>query len=140
MRDLLLLTHFTGLVVGAGAAFSLWCVGLYTRSYDSDLREQLLLSLFRLRYISYIGLILQLTSGVMLLIPFLPVIDAFPLFKMKMIAVAGITLLAIYGLVVSLGVSPRSSATTALLKLGRIGKINIVLGLIAATCSVYTFH
>lgn len=139
MRDALLLTHLTAFVVGAGSAFSLWFLGMMSKKFPVHTRQTFLLRLFPLRYASYIGLIVQIASGFALAGPALGAFTQIPLFTLKLVAVL---LIFVFG---SLGVLEMRRVNSERLsgcfvRLRRYGNINIILGIVAAVCAVYTFH
>jgi len=139
MRDLQLLTHFAGLIFGAGTGFAIFVIGFLSKQFPKDSRVEVLRRLYPLRYISYIGLFLLVVSGVLLIMQSSPIIYESPLFMAKMVAVSGIVLLSLYGYW-QMKLTSDSNINIRLKRLGFAGKFGFALSLIAVICAVYTFH
>ncbi|MEJ2045554.1 MAG: hypothetical protein P8X74_15450 [Reinekea sp.] len=139
MRDMLLLTHFTGLVFGAGAGFSIFVIGFLSKKFPPESREAVLVSLFPLRYISYVGLLLLVVSGVQMAMPYYINLRNMPLFSIKILSVSLILLISLYG-VRQMQLAKNNSPTLYLKRLGIAGKAGFALSLVTVYCAVYSFH
>ncbi len=139
MRDFQLLIHFIGLIFGAGTGFALFVIGFLAKRFPEASRIEVIRSLYPLRYISYIGLLLLLASGVLLALQISPVIYGTPLFITKMLAVSGIILLSLYGFW-QMKFTNGSNIAIRLKRLGFAGKFSFALSIVAVFCAVYTFH
>ncbi len=139
MRDILLLIHFIGLVVGAGSGFALFVIGFLSKQFPEQARVQVLLTLFPLRYLSYLGLFLLLVSGVPLLMPYGSAIHQMPLVMLKLTAVLIILLLSIYG-TVQMQLAKQGNLGVYLKRLKLAGQLSFLFSLIAIVCAVYSFH
>jgi len=139
MRDIQLVMHFTGLIFGAGTGFAIFVIGFLSKHFPKDSRVEVLRRLYPLRYISYIGLLLLLVSGLLLAMQSSPAIYETPMFIAKMIAVSGIVLLSLYGYW-QMKLTTDVNIAIRLKRLGFAGKLGFALSLIAVICAVYTFH
>lgn len=138
-RDLLLLAHFIGLIVGAGSAFALLVIGILSQDFPADARPAVMRRLFTLRHISYGGLALLVLSGGMLARPYFGVLASMPLFVVKLVAVAGLVGLSLLGCALMRRIK-RSPEARYIHALALAGKSGVVLSLIAVSCAVYSFH
>ncbi len=139
MRDMLLLTHFTGLIFGAGAGFSIFVIGFLSKRFPDESREAVLVSLFPLRYISYIGLLLLVISGVQMAMPYYANLSNMPLFSVKILSVSLIVLISLYGFG-QMQLAKHNNPSVYLKRLGVAGKIGFALSLVTVYCAVYSFH
>ncbi len=139
MRDILLLLHFTGLIIGAGSAFALFVIGYLAPGFKSDYRREVLIRLFPLRYISYAGLALLIASGGMLLQPYLPLLANMPWMLAKLGFVGLLVALSLFGWY-QMRRAQRVPESDAFKWLGYAGKLSFASSLIIVTCAVYSFH
>lgn len=139
MHDFLLLLHFAGLVIGAGSAFALFCIGQLVPRFDPAYRGEVLVRLFVLRYISYAGLLLLILSGLALLGPYLPLLTAKPLLQLKLILVLLLAGVSAHGLLL-MRKGRRDGAAAVLPRLKLLGKISLMLTIAILVCAVYSFH
>lgn len=139
MRDLLLLLHFIGLIIGAGCGFSLLVIGILSPGFPADARPVVMRRLFALRYISYGGLALLLLSGMLLAGPYWGSLAAMPYFVIKLAAVAGLIALSVVGAVLMHRIKQTPDARY-FRYLAQAGKSSMVLSMIAVTGAVYSFH
>jgi len=139
MRDLLLLLHFTGLIVGAGSAFALFVIGYLVPGFKPDYRREVLIRLFPLRYISYLGLLLLIISGGGLLAPFAHDLADMPWLIAKLVFVAILVALSLFG-VYQMRRARADAQNNAFQLLGYAGKAGFASSLVIVTCAVYAFH
>jgi hypothetical protein len=139
MKDIFLLAHFLGLIIGAGTGFAVFAIGYLAPGFPAEARREVLIKLFPLRYISYIGLVLLIASGVVLSIPMGAGLMHQSVFVVKLVFVAMIAAASIFGIVQMRRV--RSGADNSVFKLlGYAGKTSFASSVIVVTCAVYTFH
>jgi len=140
MKDALLLAHFTGLIIGAGSAFALFVIGYLAPGFEAQYRREVLLKLFPLRYVSYLGLLLLIASGGML-VPFYWQSPAQMPWLMiaKLVFVGVIAALSLFG-VLQMRRARRSTDGKAFKLLSYAGKASFASSLIVVTCAVYIFH
>ncbi len=139
MRDILLLAHFTGLIIGAGSAFALFVIGYLAAGFDAAYKRPVLLKLFPLRYISYVGLLLLITSGGLLISPFWPVPEIRAVVVTKLVFVGIIAALSVFG-AYQMHRARRSADNNAFKLLSLAGKLSFASSLAVVTCAVYAFH
>lgn len=139
MRDVLLLAHFTGLIIGAGAGFSVLVIGYLSAKFDAGYKRDVMVKLFPLRYISYLGLVLLISSGGGLIMPFLPTLAHMPWLIAKLLFVSLLVMLSASGALQMHRVK-RGSPGNAFVLLGYIGKMSFASSLAIITCAVYSFH
>jgi uncharacterized membrane protein len=142
MRDILLLTHFLSLVVGAGSALSLYIISVLAKRFDASYKAQVLIILFPLRYVSYLGLIFLIVSGLLLAQPFLSSLGYLPWFIAKLILVTLLVMLSVIGVysmrkikLVEAGLRPPLFQRLAL-----IGKASVIISISIVICAVMAFH
>jgi uncharacterized membrane protein SirB2 len=139
MREALLLAHFTGLIIGAGSAFALFVISYLATNFDAGYKRAVLIKLFPLRYISYLGLLLLILSGGGLLTPFLPNLTQMPWLIAKLAFVGFLVALSIFGWY-QMRRAIRGTDNDAFKMLGYAGKLSFASSLIIVTCAVYSFH
>ena len=139
MREILLLAHFIGLIIGAGAAFSAVVIGYLAPRFDAGYRREVLIKLFPLRYVSYLGLLLLIVSGVLLLLPYLHHLGKMPWMWVKLAFVALLVVLSLFGMV-QMRRAKQGPDPSVFRKLALAGKLSFISSLVIVTCAVYTFH
>jgi uncharacterized membrane protein SirB2 len=139
MKDVLLLLHFTGLIIGAGSAFALFVIGYLAANFDAGYKRDVLIKLFPLRYISYLGLLLLILSGGLLVPPFLPNLAQMPWLMTKLSFAGFLVVLSLFGWR-QMRRAGRSADNNAFKMLGYAGKLGFASSLIIVTCAVYSFH
>lgn len=139
MRDLLLIIHFFGLIIGAGAGFSIFCIGLISKSFKPEYKLEVALKLIPLRYISYLGLLVLIVSGGLLLTPFTPVLAHMPWLHAKLLAVAILVLLSVFGFT-QIRRAQKGEAGPAFKNLALVGKLSLIMSVTIVICAVMAFH
>lgn len=139
MKDILLLAHFTGLIIGAGSAFAMFVIGYLAPSFEASYKREVLIKLFPLRYISYLGLLLLIASGGMLIPPFVPNLAHMPWLVVKLAVVGLLVLLSLFGWSQMRRVR-RGADGDAFKMLGYAGKLSFASSLVIVACAVYSFH
>ena len=139
MKEALLLLHFLGLVIGAGAGFAVFVIGYLAPGFPATGKRDVLLRLFPLRYISYVGLLLLILSGGMLIQPYWPHHEELAWFGTKMVFVGVIAAASIFGMF-QMRRARLSTDNNAFKMLSYAGKVSFVSSIIVVACAVYTFH
>lgn len=139
MKDILLLAHFTGLIIGAGSGFAVLVIGYLSANFNAEYKREVLVKLFPLRYISYIGLALLISSGVFLIVPFLPNLEYMPWLITKLLFVAFLVALSAFG-AYQMRRAKREPQNNAFVLLGYAGKMSFVSSLVIVSCAVFSFH
>ncbi|WP_288841683.1 hypothetical protein [uncultured Deefgea sp.] len=136
MRDVLLLVHFLGLVLGAGSGFSLFFIGHLALRWPAEARRETMVRLFALRYASYVGLLLLVLSGGALLRPYSTQLAQMPWLWVKALAVTVIVICAVLGIWRMRQVSQQPAA---LLRLPILGKVSLAASMLAILAAVMAF-
>lgn len=139
MKDLLLIAHFAGLIIGAGSGFAVFAISYIAPGFKADYRREVLIKLFPLRYISYLGLLLLIVSGGLLISPFWPNLGGMPWLVAKLAAVALLVVLSVFG-AYQMRRAKLDAQSNAFKLLGYAGKASFASSLFIVTCAVYTFH
>ncbi len=139
MKDIFLLVHFLGLIIGTGAGFAVFVISYLAPAFPAEGRREVLIKLFPLRYISYIGLLLLILSGGALIGPLWPQLDQLAWFAVKMVFVAVIAAASIFGMFL-MRRARQSADNKAFKLLGYAGKASFASSLVVVACAVYTFH
>jgi uncharacterized membrane protein len=125
MRDVLLIIHFSGLIIGAGAGFSIFCIGLISKTFKPEYKLEVALKLIPLRYISYLGLLVLLGQ--------------MPWLHAKLSAVGVLVLLSLFGLT-QIRRAQQGQAAPAFKNLALVGKLSLLMSITIVICAVMTFH
>ena len=139
MRDAFLLMHFTGVIFGAGSGFAIFVIGFISARFRNEYRREVLFKLFPLRYISYLGLMMLITSGILLVQPFLPNIEQMPWLIGKLIFVALLTAFSIFG-VYQMRRAKSDVQGNAFTLISLAGRLSFVASMLIVICAVYSFH
>jgi len=139
MKQVWLLMHFLGLLVGAGTGFAVFLIGQLAGRFDASYRRDVLVALFPLRYISYLGLLLLIFSGGMMIQPFVPGLAENSWLIVKLALVAVLVVLSIIGAYQMHRI--RSYTENGRFKLLALaGKLSMVTSLVVVMCAVYAFN
>ncbi len=139
MKDAMLFLHFTALIIGAGSAFALFVVGYLAVHFDAGYKREVLVRLFPLRYISYLGLLLLVLSGGALITPYAPNLAQMPWLVAKLVFVGFLVLLSLFGWR-QMRRARMSADNDAFRMLGYAGKLSFASSIIIVACAVYSFH
>ncbi len=139
MNEQMLLFHMAGVIFGAGSGFAIFVIGFISKSFKKEYKAEVLYKLFPLRYISYIGLIILISSGLVLSIPYKDSILYMPYFIAKLIFVFILVLASLYGFY-QMRISKKKSPNIVLSNLAMAGKISFVLSLLIVSTAVFAFH
>lgn len=139
MKDIYLLVHFVGLIVGAGTGFAVFAISYLAPKFPVANRREVLIQLFPLRYISYIGLLLLIGSGIALSVQMGGEVARQAGFIVKMGFVAVIAAASVFG-IVQMRRARGSADNDAFKLLGYAGKASFASSMAVVICAVYTFH
>ena len=139
MRDVMLIVHFIGLVMGLGTAFSHMFLGLAAAKMDAAEARKLHLQSFALSKMGHIGLALLILSGGYLMTPYWGMLTSTPLLMLKLALV--IVLAALIGIISAKARRAHQGDTDAQLrKIAPIGQATLVIGVLIVVLAVYVFH
>ncbi|MFT5723374.1 MAG: putative membrane protein [Bacteroidia bacterium] len=139
MRDVMLILHFIGLVMGIGNGFAHLFLGLGMSKMSNEESVAFTLRTFAVNKMGYIGLFLLVVSGGYLMTPYwdtlmsnytlLVKLTLFVVLVMLIVMMNGLTKTAI-----------EEGGGSTLHKIQNIGKITLPLGVIIVVLAVLTFH
>lgn len=139
MRDVMLIAHIVGVVLGVGASFSFLFMGLSLKKKTKEEADQLLLNLLPINLMGKIGLTLLILSGGYLMTPYWSIMTNMPYLMAKLILVAV--------LVVCIGImemytkkAKQNNGGVYLDKLSGIGRFVLAIGVLIIILAVLTFH
>lgn len=139
MRDIMLIVHFIGLVMGLGTAFSHMFLGIAASKLDAAEARKLHMHSFALSRMGHIGLTLLILSGGYLMTPYWGMLMSTPTLIAKLLLV--IVLGALVGMISAKARRAKQGDTDAQLrKIAPLGKASLLVGVIIVVLAVYTFH
>ncbi len=139
MRDIALIVHFIGLVMGLGTAFSHMFLDIAASKHDAADARKLHMHSFALSRMGHIGLALLILSGGYLMTPYWGMLTSMPLLMLKLALV--IVLSALIGIISAKARKAREGDTDAQLrKIVPIGRATLVVGVLIVVLAVYVFH
>lgn len=139
MRDIMLIAHFLGLVMGLGTSFAHAFLGQATAKMNEEEASKFRLNAMVLSKMGHIGILLLVVSGIYLIIPFWPSIKENPLLILKLALVAVIIVLIA---LISRGTQKayQGNADKQLKKIEPLGKLTLIIGLMILIIAVNVFH
>ncbi len=139
MRDIMLVIHFIGLVMGLGTGFAHMFLGIAGSKMEKAEAEDFAAKVVALDKMGVIGIILLILSGGYLMTPHWANLANLPLLMVKLTLVVILTVLI--AVLVSLGKKvTNNSDINALHKMEKVGKITLPLGIIIVILAVLVFH
>jgi hypothetical protein len=139
MRDLMLIIHFIGLAMALGTGFANLFLGTVASKLEPAEKGSFMSKTMILGRMGQIGLGLLLLSGFYLIIPYWEVIDAMPLFLVKLILVA-LLLISVTVILFIVRESKKNSNPAILAKIKPLGILNFLLGITIVILAVLIFH
>jgi uncharacterized membrane protein len=139
MRDIMLIVHFLGLVMGLGTSFAHAFLGAATAKMNEEDATKFRLNAMGLSKMGHIGIFLLLVSGIYLIIPYWPSIGENPLLIIKLVLVAFLIVLIT---LISRGTQKayQRNAEQQLKKIEPLGKLTLLVGLAILIVAVNVFH
>lgn len=139
MRDIMLIVHFLGLVMGLGTSFAHAFLGAATAKMNEEEATKFRLNAMVLSKMGHIGIFLLLVSGIYLILPYWPSIGENPLLIVKLVLVAFLIVLIT---LISRGTQKayQRNAEQQLKKIEPLGKLTLLVGLAILIVAVNVFH
>lgn len=139
MREIMLIVHFIGLVMGLGTAFSHAFLSIAASKMEKEEVTRFRLHVMVLSKMGHIGIALLVISGTFLIIPYWPTLPQNPLLILKLVLVA---VLAILLLLIHHGTQKafQGNADEHLKRIEPYGKLTMLIGLTILVLAVYIFH
>lgn len=139
MREVMLIVHFIGLVMGVGTSFALLFLGITSSKMEAEEGQKFKLNAFSLIRMAHIGLGLLILSGGYLMTPYWKTLADSPLLITKLVLV--VALGAFIGIIGSTAKKAlKGDAEKHLKKLGLIGKLALITGLTIIVLAVSVFQ
>ena len=137
MRDIMLIIHFIGLVMGLGTSFAFMFLGIASSKMEKDEARKFSLNTFSLSKMGYIGLALLIISGLFLMAPYWNNLSAMPYLIAKLILVLLLVIMiGIIGVIVS---RAKKGDEKHLKKTETIGKLSLLTGIAIVVLAVLIF-
>ena len=135
----MLMIHFIGLAMGLGTSFAHAFLGKTISKLDQNEAAKFRLQIKGLSQMGTIGTILLLISGIYLILPFWSVITAFPLLILKLVL---FLILVVLILLINQGAKNnfKKHSEGNLKRVGLMGKLAMIIGIIIAILAVNIFH
>jgi uncharacterized membrane protein len=139
MRDIMLFTHFLGLILGIGSGFASLFIGLSNKNISKEEGPAFILRLRVLGYMGLSGMILLIVSGGYLATPYWSNITTMPWFIAKLSLV--VVLLIIVLMIDSLWKKAlRDGGGPSLKKIPKLGRLALPIGILIVLFAVLQFH
>ncbi|MBS1752830.1 MAG: hypothetical protein KF741_11430 [Ferruginibacter sp.] len=139
MRDIMLILHFIGLVMGLGTSFAHAFLGMAASKMSNDEATRFRMHAHVLSRMGYIGITLLIISGLYLITPYWPILTSTPLLILKLILVLLLVVLIIL-LSITAKKAKVGNTEAELKKMEIFGKMTFIVGLIILGLAVYVFH
>ena len=139
MRDVMLIVHFLGLAMGVGTAFAFFFLSKVRAKMEKQEAEQFFLKTLFLGNMAKIGISFLVLSGGYLMTPFWSEFRNMPFLMAKLSLVIILIALLLTQIKFS-KIAKKNNGGEALLKIGKIGKISMLIGIWITVLAVKTFH
>jgi len=139
MRDIMLILHLVGLIMGLGTSFAHAFLGMATAKMKADEVTRFRVHTLVLGRMGNVGIVLLIVSGLYLMTPYWSVLLATPLLILKLALV--IVLVALIIVLNSLAKKAvLGDAEVHLKKMEKFGKSSLLVGVVILVLAVYIFH
>ena len=139
MREVMLILHFIGLVLGLGTSFAHAFLGIATSKMSADEATKFRMSSLVLSRMGHIGIGLLIVSGLYLITPYWSILPSSPLLMLKLILV--LLLVIIITLInFSTKRAKKGGLEIELKRMEKLGKMTLIIGLTIVILAVYIFH
>ena len=139
MREPMLILHFIGLTLGLGTSFAHAFLGIATAKMSPEEVIKFRLHSLVLGRMGNIGIGLLIFSGLGLITPYWKVLSELPLLMIKLGLVVVLAVLITVLNVLSKK-AMQGDAAVYLKKMGKFGKMSLIIGLTIVILAVYIFH
>ena len=138
MRDVMLIVHLLGLVLGVGTSFAFLFLGFRTAKLDSSEAPKYAVNNLYLGTMGHIGLTMLIISGGYLMTPYWPILPTNPLLIAKLTLVL---ILCIFIIVVGMAArKAKKGDMTYLKKIKRLGPVTLLISIGIVILAVLVFH
>ena len=139
MRELMLIFHFLGLVMGLGTGFAHAFLGAAVNKMSVDETRKFRLDTLVLSRMGHIGIALLIISGFYLITPFWKIVPSSPLLILKLVLVAILVVLLIL-ISLSAKKAKTGDAERQLKKMEALGKMTLITGVVIVIVAVNVFR
>ena len=137
MREVMLIVHLLGLVMGVGTSFAFMFLGIAGSKMEKDERIKFALNSFSLGRMGQIGLTMLIISGLYLMTPFWKILPNQPLLIAKLILV--LTLLITISISAVATNRAKKGHTANLKKIMILGRVALLTGMSIVVLAVLIF-
>ena len=139
MREVMLILHFIGLTMGLGTGFAHAFLGIVISKMPPDEATKFRLHSLVLGKMGFIGIALLIFSGLYLMTPYWKVFPSTPLLILKLVLV---TILVVLITLISIASkkAKNGDAEGQFKKMGPLGKMALITGLVIVILAVSIFH
>ena len=139
MKDVMLILHFIGLVMGVGTSFAFMFLGMAASKLEKTEAQRFMIKALVLERMGHIGLTLLILSGGYLMTPFWSALPSMPYLIAKLVFV--LILIVIIIRIARLSRKARQEGGEAYLeKIPKIGRLGLPVGIIIVILAVLSFH
>ena len=139
MREVMLTFHFIGLTMGLGTGFAQAFLGTVVSKMPPDEAIKFRLHSLVLGKMGFIGITLLVISGLYLITPYWKTLPSNPLLILKLILVS-----ILIGLITLINIASKKAkggdAEVQFKKMGSLGKLTLMTGLVILVLAVAIFH
>jgi len=139
MREVMLILHFIGLVMGMGTGFAHAFLGIATPKMSADEATRFRMHTLVLGKMGHTGIGLLIVSGLYLITPYWQMLPTSPLLMLKL-ALVVILLIVLILISSTAKKAKQGDAELHLKKIQQLGKITLPLSIIIVILAIYIFH
>ena len=138
MREVMLILHIIGIVMGMGTGFAHTFLGMSMAKMKQEEAMKLSVQALALTKMGNIGIILAVLSGIYLIIPFSSSLSENPLLILKLVLV--FTLAVLITMINLFSTKVLNGEAVYLKKIEKLGKICMILDISIIILAVSVFH
>lgn len=138
MRDVMLIVHLLGLVMGVGTSFAFFFLGKRASKLEGEEAPKFVVNTLYLGTMGHIGLTMLIISGGYLMTPYWGILPTNPLLIAKLLLVVLLTLMIIVS-----GMAARKAKKgdlSGLKMIRKLGPIALITGITIVILAVLVFH
>jgi hypothetical protein len=139
MKDVMLIIHFLGLILGMGAGVTNFFVGMTNRDMPKEERPKFFLRLRVSGYLGLAGIILLILSGGYLMTPYWATLTSMPTLMAKLVLVL-VLLILILIMDQKWRGAVKNNGGPDLMALPKLGRFALPIGILIIILAVLTFH
>ncbi len=137
MREVMLVVHLLGLVMGVGTSFAFMFLGIAGSKLEKEERLKFAVNVFPLARMGHIGLTLLIISGGYLMTPFWKVLADLPLLMAKLAMV--LTLIVTITLIAMATKKAKKGDLASFKRIALLGRVALLTGITIVILAVSVF-